>query len=153
MFVWDCIVQCVSNDKVVLNLACNNNNLDCPEVSLQTCTSTQVYVPQTQTSVLSTTQTVTARSTLTMNATQTQTSTLTTCTTAAPVPRSCSGCDSLAGNNMCDETTTCDGQKQCACRRGFKYENVAGSQNQWRLAIGGVVYVRAGLKCDLREFQ
>ncbi len=132
-------------------IACNNNNLDCPEVSLQTCTSTQIYNPQTQTSVLSTTQTATRRATLTMNTTRTETSIMTVCTTAAPVPRTCSGCDSLASNNMCDETTTCDGQKQCACRRGFKYENVAASPNQWRLTIGGPVYVKAGLKCDIRK--
>ena len=81
------------------------------------------------------------------------TQTTTICTTAAPVPTLCSGCDPLAGQNMCDETTLCSGNlRQCECRRGYKYENVAGSQNQWRLAIGGPVYVKAGLQCDIRKY-
>jgi hypothetical protein len=137
---------------VSLKIACNNGVQDCPEVPVASCTATLNTIPTTTTAAVSITTTLTNRVTSTMNTTVTQTSLVSVCLTPTPVPSLCSGCDPLTGQNMCDETTTCTGlQKQCACRRGYKYENVAGSQNQWRLGFGGPVFVRVGLHCTVRK--
>ncbi len=133
-----------------LFLACDNGDVRCPEVDVKACTTVTTSIPSTTVPTSSITDTVTMKSTVTLTETSHQTETTTTCSTKTPVPTSCSGCDPTSGQNLCDEDTVCDPvAKQCVCRKGFKHANSLSSNNQWRLSVGGSVYVSPGSSCSI----
>jgi hypothetical protein len=133
-------------------LACADGNINCPEVQVKVCTARTAIIPSTATTTLSTTTTLTSTSSSTTTTTSTITSTSTTCSVKNALPTSCTACDPLAENNMCDETTVCDDQKHlCVCKLGYKHESIASSTKQWRLIVGGPVYVHVGDSCSIRK--
>lgn len=150
MLVSDYAVRLASVLFIAHIVECRNKDPNCPDVEVKTITSSSLLVPSTTTLSFSTTQTQTQTTVTTQTVTQTNTESSTTCYTKAPIPTSVNVCSLEDGKNLCDETTRCDPiTKMCICKQGYKFTGDISSSKQWRLAVGGPVYVDVGLKCDL----